>query len=210
MTEQEINKMNEVFLEIYKRNIKKYNTTSSLDIVMERLISQFYCIQNTSKQYSCNKKYVSTLFISLIKGIPIPRINMISSISEKEYLVIDNHYILTSLFFFINGVFPKSKITRKENYNFKEIYNLVEEYKLSNKNKIKIELKKELKNKHGLIFTKFSYKGIKLNYKDFLLENKKEIMSKAIEFSIISLPSQKKSIKNREMELKNLIESLTE
>ncbi|MGL5051592.1 MAG: hypothetical protein ACRC6E_13340 [Fusobacteriaceae bacterium] len=192
------------------KKYKKYTTTSSLDIVIERLISKFYSIQQTPKQYNCNKKQVSKLVISLIKDIPIPRINMISSLSEKECIVIDNEYMLTSLFFFVNGVFPKSKATRKESYDFKEIYSLTKEYEVSLKNKVKLEIKKELKDKYGLIFTNFSYNGVRLSYKDFPIENQKEIRSKAIEFNIISLSFQKKSIKNKEIELQNLIESLTE
>ena len=170
MTQQEINKMNEIILEMSPKNIEKYATTSSLDIVMERLISKFYSIQQTPKQYNCNKKQVSKLFVSLIKDIPVPRINMISSLSEKEYIVIDNEYMLTSLFFFINGVFPKSKATRKESYDFKEIYSLTKKYELPLKNKVKLEIKQELKDKYGLIFTKFSYNGIRLSYKDFSIE----------------------------------------
>lgn len=177
-------------------NIYHSTIPTPIDTIISRLISGFYFIPNYQRQYVWNEKQVVALMVSLLKNIPIPKLYMYNKPNDGRYTIIDGQQRLTSLFFFIKGIFPASK-ERKTRYDFKAINELVEEYYTTEKItlKRKKEIEKILLEKYELKFKIFKYKDqlnkkeYTLSFNNFTLEKKLEFLNKTFEFGSVSIKS---------------------
>ena len=90
-------------------NIYHSTIPTPIDTIISRLISGFYFIPNYQRQYVWNEKQVVALMVSLLKNIPIPKLYMYNKPNDGRYTIIDGQQRLTSLFFFIKGIFHAGK-----------------------------------------------------------------------------------------------------
>lgn len=192
MTEREKVRMNEDILKLMNSDINHSTIPTPLDTIITRLISEFYFIPDYQRKYVWNEKQVIELMISLIKNRPIPKLYMYNLPLEGKYTIIDGQQRLTSLFFFIKGIFPEKDSERKSKYNFKEIDRLIQKYNVSKDINQKNEIKNELKAEHGLIFKKFRYimddeKKINLEFNEFSQENKLLFLNKVFDFGVVTV-----------------------
>lgn len=169
-----------------------------IDTIITRLESGFYYIPPYQRKYIWSEKQVVDLVISLLRDIPIPKLYMYNNYKDGRYTIIDGQQRLTSLFFFVKGVFPDGK-NRKSRYDFKDISELVEKYYKEDCIEIKEKIKKELKEKYSLIIKNFVYinndgkiEG-NLNYRDFSDDEKLEFNNKTFEFGVISIKDPTKN-----------------
>lgn len=193
MTKEEKEKMNSDILRLMNSDINHSTVPTPLDTIITRLISGFYFIPDYQRKYVWDEKQVVELMISLIRNIPIPKLYMYNLPSDGKYTIIDGQQRLTSLFFFIKGVFPEKDSERKSKYDFKEIDRLIQEYDISKVKDEKNNLKNQLKKDHGLVFKKFNYiideeeTKINLEFNQFSQENKLLFLNKVFDFGVVTV-----------------------
>ena len=165
-----------------------------IDTIINRMDTGYYLIPENQRKYVWDEKQVIALIISILKGIPIPQLYMYSNLIDGKYTIIDGQQRITSLYFFIKGIFPKPN-DRRQYYDFKlitEALNKIEESLVEDKK----ENIKALETEFGLKFKTF-----KLSDQDFTYEmiesnmkNKLDFDNKALDFGLINVTSKSEDI----------------
>jgi len=162
-----------------------------IDTIISRMEAGHYFIPEYQRNYVWKEKQVIALIISLLRDIPIPRLYMYSNPKDGKYTIIDGQQRITSLFFFLKGVFPSSK-TKRHYYNFKKISQLVDKHQQANSKKEQRQIRKDLREQFGLKFKEFNYKkdngeNKKFTYESFEEPQKLMFNNKSLDFSIVSV-----------------------
>ena len=190
-------------LEYKQRNIKElvdsdifYNTVQTpIDTIITRLDSGYYLIPKYQRNYIWNPKQVVALIISIIKGIPIPRLYMYHDADDGRHTVIDGQQRLTSLYFYIKGVFPKS-LKKRVYYDFQDINNILKNMQTDKQSSS--ENKELLFKKYGLVKHNFIYEDFDennytdINFSDFDQRTKLEFLNKTFDLGLINVFDENK------------------
>lgn len=202
---KEYNNVKEVDIsKLMNSNISHTTIPTPIDTIISRLESGFYYIPDYQRRYVWEKKQIVALIISLIKDIPIPKLYMYNNQKDKKYTIIDGQQRLTSLFFFVKGVYPSSNEERRGKYNFNEISTLINKINDEGDKLKKEEYKQELLKKHGLILEKYKYKNengesISFEYKNFKDEDKLVFLNKTFEFGAVFVKDDSEKINTNQI-----------
>ncbi|OQY42046.1 MAG: hypothetical protein B6227_03325 [Fusobacteriia bacterium 4572_74] len=203
--------------ELMSSEILYRDLPTPIDTIINRMESGSYLIPKYQRKYIWTDKQVVALIVSLLKNIPIPRLYMYSNPSDGKYTIIDGQQRITSLFFFIKGVFPYQSQERSY-YKFDEISFVVSEYRKKELREKEIEEKKEkskeeiietkeikekkkeikekLKLEYGLKFHKFylgkekGEKGKEISFKKFDSKEKLKFENKSLDFGVIAVSDE--------------------
>lgn len=191
--------------DLLNSDISYQNVPTPIDTIITRMDSGSYLIPEYQRNYVWDEKQVVALIVSLLKNIPIPRLYMYSNPEDGKYTVIDGQQRITSLYFFIKGIFPVS-LRKRHYYRFKEINELLNEFHSSEDNKEKKNLEKKLRDEFGLKFYTFKYdvrvedenKRTKvekhvLDYKKFDPKDSLVFNNKTLDFGVVFAKSNTKS-----------------
>lgn len=187
-------------------DISYQNVPTPIDTIINRMDSGSYLIPEYQRNYVWDEKQVVALIVSLLKNIPIPRLYMYSNPEDGKYTVIDGQQRITSLYFFVKGIFPAS-LKKRHYYKFKEINELLIKHKNTDNNNKKV-LEKQLKDDFGLKLHTFKYEVRKedsdnnqkintekhvLNYKKFDPKDSLLFNNKTLDFGVVFAKSNSKS-----------------
>ncbi|MCK4257871.1 MAG: DUF262 domain-containing protein [Halanaerobiales bacterium] len=174
-------------------NITYQSLPTPIDTIISRMESGRYLIPKYQRNYVWEEKQVVALIVSLLKDIPIPRLYMYSNPKDGKYTIIDGQQRITSLFFFVKGIFPTSK-NRRHYYDFKDISELVDKYHNAETKKTEENVKKDL-NKYGLRFKDFKLdtrdkESRIFTYSNFTEKEKLEFNNKSLDFGVVSVKNK--------------------
>lgn len=199
--------------EISNENIKSVNVSrlmdssishttipTPVDTIITRLVSGFYYIPDYQRRYVWTEEQIVTLIISLMKDIPIPKLYMYNNPQDGRYTIIDGQQRLTSLFFFVKGIYPSSNEERRSKYDFKAISELVDNYKNEKNKESKKTIIGILLKDHGLAIKNYKYQSLddeklSFRYEDFNFEEKLKFDNKAFEFGAVFVKEENKDEK---------------
>lgn len=185
--------------ELLNSNILYRTVSTPIDTIVSRLESGYYLIPDYQREYVWEDKQVVGLVVSLLKNIPIPSVYSYNDPSTGRYTIIDGQQRLTSIYFFVKGIFPYK--TRKSRYDFKKIgeilnayYELDEEVR---KDKTK-EYNDKLKGMDLQFYDFFLTGEVNertnklLNYSKFGLNDKLEFDNKTFDIGVVSVQNNDK------------------